>query len=65
MKHFPVSVGEAFIKKQTDKSKNAHVQLTIKVVEKNNMAYTVNRYLTICKLLVNGKNPENFLDRHK
>jgi serine/threonine-protein kinase RIO1 len=27
------------------------------------MAYTVNLYLTTCKLLVNGKNPENFLDR--
>jgi hypothetical protein len=59
----PELVGEAFIQKQTDKSKNANVQLTIKVVEKNNVAYTVNLYLTTCKLLVNGKNPENFLDR--
>ena len=38
-------------------------KLTIKVVEKNNMAYTVNLYLTTCKLLVNGKNPENLSDR--
>ena len=59
----PELVGEAFIQKQTDKSKNANVQLTIKVVEKNNMAYTVNLYLTTCKRLVNGKNLENFLDR--
>ncbi|CAG2206322.1 unnamed protein product [Mytilus edulis] len=59
----PCNIGKATIQRETDSSKNATVQITIKMKEKCGKTYTVNLYLTTCTLMVNGKNPENFGDR--
>lgn len=58
---FPVNIGSATIQKQVDKSRKTIVQWSIKVMEKNSMAYTINLYFT--RLMINGKSVDNFLRR--
>jgi hypothetical protein len=51
--HFPEIIGQANIRKITDRSQATIVQHTIKVIV-NNASYTINIYNTTSRLLING-----------
>ncbi|VDI45496.1 Hypothetical predicted protein [Mytilus galloprovincialis] len=53
----------AHIKKTADSTRLHTVQNTVRVVQPPNKSYTVNIYYTTSRLLVNGKNVSDFIDR--
>ncbi|CAG2245584.1 unnamed protein product [Mytilus edulis] len=59
----PPNHGVAHIKKTTDSTRLHTVRNTVRVVQPSNKSYTVNIYYTTSRLLVNGKNVSDFIDR--
>jgi len=58
----PEIIGQAHIRKITDKSQATVVQHTIKVVV-NNASYTINIYNTTSRLLFNGNGANHFISK--
>ena len=58
----PEIIGQANIRKITDKSQATVVQYIIKVIV-NNASYTINIYNTTSRLLVNGNGANHFIDK--
>ena len=59
--NYPTGKGNANYTRTTDKTGNNEVQITVRVELCNSDSYTVNFYNTTCKMLINGKNVNQFL----
>ena len=60
-KNYPSEKGIANYNQTTDKTGKNEVQITVRVELSNSDTYTINFYNTTSKMLINGKNVEQFL----
>ena len=60
-KNYPSEKGIANYNRTTDKTGKNEVQITVRVELSNSDTYTINFYNTTSKMLINGKNVEQFL----